>query len=74
MLVKKLDIPHDYVVQLLNISLPVAYYASILSVPGAQSPDDVKSKAWEHCQNSGDQFKYDYHDLVSEHSQIVMPF
>ena len=74
MLVKKLDIPHDYVVQLLNISLPVAYYASILSVPGAQSPDDVKSKAWEHCQISGDQFKYAYDDLVSEHSQIVMPF
>lgn len=70
-LVKKLDIPHDIFYNLLTISLPVACYASISSVPGAQSPDEVKSEAWKLCQNSGDQFKSDYEDLVSKHSQIL---
>ena len=32
-LVKKLDIPHEIIFLLLNISLPVAYYASLFTVP-----------------------------------------
>lgn len=70
-LVKKLDIPHDIIYNLLKISLPVSCYASISSVPWAQSPDDLKSQAWKLCQNSGDQFKSEYEVLVSKHSQIL---
>ena len=56
MLVTKLDIPHEMISQLINFSLPVACCARKLSIPGAPTPDDIKTEVYKY----GDQYRYDY--------------
>ena len=60
-LVKKLDIPHEIISQLINFSLPVGICARRLSVDVAPSPDDIKSEVYRY----GDQYRYDY-DYIYE--------
>ena len=60
-LVTKLDIPHEIISQLINFSLPVAYRARKLSIPGAPSPEDIKTEVYRY----GDQYRYDY-DYIYE--------